>query len=37
MGFIVASALLVILRHEDNIRRLLAGKENRVGGGKDGA
>jgi glycerol-3-phosphate acyltransferase PlsY len=34
MAFIVASALLIILRHKDNIRRLLAGNENRFGGRK---
>jgi glycerol-3-phosphate acyltransferase PlsY len=35
MVFIVASALLVIIRHKDNIRRLLAGNENRFGGRKN--
>jgi glycerol-3-phosphate acyltransferase PlsY len=35
MAFIVASALLVIIRHKDNIRRLLAGNENRFGGRKN--
>jgi len=34
MAFVVASALLIILRHKDNIRRLLGGNENRFGGGK---
>jgi glycerol-3-phosphate acyltransferase PlsY len=34
MTFVVASALLIIVRHKDNIRRLLEGKENRFGGGK---
>jgi glycerol-3-phosphate acyltransferase PlsY len=34
MAFIVASSLLIILRHKDNIRRLLAGNENRFGGRK---
>lgn len=36
MAWIVASALLIIIRHKDNIRRLLAGNENRFGGGKSG-
>jgi glycerol-3-phosphate acyltransferase PlsY len=27
----VASSLLIILRHKDNIRRLMAGNENRFG------
>lgn len=31
-----ASSLLIILRHKDNIRRLLAGNENRFGGKKTG-
>ncbi len=31
IGLIIASCLLVIIRHKDNIRRLLAGKENRFG------
>jgi glycerol-3-phosphate acyltransferase PlsY len=31
MLFIGACSLLVILRHKDNIRRLLAGNENRFG------
>jgi acyl phosphate:glycerol-3-phosphate acyltransferase len=34
---ISASSLLIIIRHKDNIRRLLAGNENRFGGGKSGA
>jgi glycerol-3-phosphate acyltransferase PlsY len=29
MALIVASCLLIIIRHKDNVRRLLAGKENR--------
>ena len=33
-AFIVASALLIVLRHKDNIRRLLAGNENRFGNRK---
>jgi glycerol-3-phosphate acyltransferase PlsY len=37
MAFIVASALLIIIRHQDNIRRLLAGNENRFGGRRSGA
>ncbi len=37
MLFISASSLLIIVRHKDNIRRLLAGNENRFGGGKSGA
>jgi glycerol-3-phosphate acyltransferase PlsY len=37
MAFIVASALLIIIRHKDNIRRLLAGNENRFGGRRSGA
>ena len=37
MVFIVAASLLVIIRHKDNIGRLLAGNENRFGGRKDGA
>jgi glycerol-3-phosphate acyltransferase PlsY len=32
-----ASSLLIIVRHKDNIRRLMAGKENRFGGGKKSA
>jgi len=34
MAFIIASSLLIIVRHKDNIRRLLGGTENRFGGGK---
>jgi len=37
MLLISASSLLIIVRHKDNIRRLLAGNENRFGGGKSGA
>jgi glycerol-3-phosphate acyltransferase PlsY len=37
MLFISASSLLIIVRHKDNIRRLMAGNENRFGGGKSGA
>lgn len=37
MLFISASSLLIIVRHKDNIRRLMAGNENRLGGGKSGA
>ena len=36
MLFIGASSLLIIARHKDNIRRLLAGNENRFGGKKAG-
>lgn len=32
MAFIIASALLIIIRHKANVRRLLAGNENRFGG-----
>jgi len=32
-----ASSLLIIIRHKDNIRRLMAGNENRLGGGKTSA
>ncbi len=31
MALIFAPALLIVIRHEDNIRRLLAGNENRFG------
>ena len=31
------SSLLIIVRHKDNIRRVLAGNENRFGGTKSGA
>ncbi len=31
-GIAVAIALLVIVRHRDNVRRILAGTENRLGG-----
>jgi len=37
MLLIAASSLLIIIRHKDNIRRLLAGNENRLGGGESGA
>ncbi len=37
MLLIAASSLLIVIRHKDNIRRLLAGNENRFGGGKSGA
>lgn len=37
MALIAASSLLIIVRHKDNIRRLLAGNENRFGGGKTGS
>jgi acyl phosphate:glycerol-3-phosphate acyltransferase len=37
VSFISASSLLIIVRHKDNIRRLVAGNENRFGGGKSGA
>ena len=37
LGLLGASSLLIIIRHKDNIRRLLAGNENRFGGGKSGA
>ena len=36
MLFVSASSLLIVIRHKDNIRRLLAGNENRFGGGKSG-
>jgi glycerol-3-phosphate acyltransferase PlsY len=37
LGFGVLVALLVILRHRANIKRLLAGTENRSGGTKKAA
>jgi glycerol-3-phosphate acyltransferase PlsY len=37
LGLLSVSSLLIIIRHKDNIRRLLAGNENRFGGGKSGA
>jgi acyl phosphate:glycerol-3-phosphate acyltransferase len=36
MLLMAASSLLIIIRHKDNIRRLLAGNENRFGGRKPG-
>jgi glycerol-3-phosphate acyltransferase PlsY len=33
-GLIAGIALLIILRHHDNIRRLLAGTESRISSGK---
>lgn len=36
MVLLSTSALLVIIRHKDNIRRLLAGNESRFGSGKKG-
>jgi acyl phosphate:glycerol-3-phosphate acyltransferase len=36
MLLMVASSLLIIVRHKDNIRRLLAGNESRFGGRKSG-
>jgi len=37
MLFISASSLLIIIRHKDNIRRLLAGNENRFGNREKGS
>jgi glycerol-3-phosphate acyltransferase PlsY len=37
MLLITGSSLLIVIRHKDNFRRLLAGNENRFGGGKSGA
>lgn len=37
MLLLAASSLLIIVRHKDNIRRLVAGNENRFGGGKKSA
>jgi glycerol-3-phosphate acyltransferase PlsY len=37
VGLLSVSSLLIIIRHKDNIRRLVAGNENRFGGGKSGA
>jgi glycerol-3-phosphate acyltransferase PlsY len=37
LGLLSVSSLLIIIRHKDNIRRLLAGNENRFGGGTSGA
>jgi len=37
IALIAASSLLIIGRHKDNIRRLLAGNENRLGGRKTGS
>lgn len=34
---LAASSLLIIIRHKDNIGRLLAGNENRFGGSKKGS
>lgn len=34
VGMAVVVAVLVILKHKDNIKRLVAGTENRIGGGK---
>lgn len=31
LGFIVATSLLIIVKHHENIRRVLAGTENRIG------
>ena len=35
-ALMAASSLLIVVRHKDNIRRLLAGSENRWGGEKSG-
>ena len=37
LGLLSVSSLLIIIRHKDNVGRLLAGNENRFGGGKSGA
>lgn len=34
VGMAVLIAVLVIIKHKDNIKRLVAGTENRIGGGK---
>jgi glycerol-3-phosphate acyltransferase PlsY len=34
---VLAIALLVVYRHKDNIQRLLAGKESRIGANKQGS
>ena len=31
LGFMVATSLLIVFKHHENIRRLLAGTENRMG------
>jgi len=36
-AFMAASSVLIIVRHKDNIRRLLAGNENKFGGKKEDA
>jgi glycerol-3-phosphate acyltransferase PlsY len=36
-ALMASSSLLIIWRHKDNIRRLMAGSENRFGGGKQSA